>query len=301
MLTVESAPDHVIAVRFTDVLEKADVEVFKRIVDEKLQANTRLGLLLDMSQWSDVSAEAMLNKTWLDLASLEKLRRFGRIAFVSDKQFVWTLAGTLNALVGTTEIMSYAAANHAQGLTSFPIAATRSTAAAQARAHRYGRSRGARFQRNRHCRCRRRQTPAPGPGRGDATGRPDRHAGRCDGLGRLRSCLAGHAWVGRNEARGDQEGPPLRHRRCEAGRGSLPALSQSSCRWRFATLTPANSQTPCVGCSRETACLCQSRRGQGAGFRVQDRDVLWPRAVGSPAFEQVFAGGQHPSAARLAG
>jgi len=117
MLTVESAPDHVIAVRFTDVLEKADVEAFKKIVDEKLQDNTRLNLLLDMSQWSDVSAEAMLNKTWLDLASLEKLRRFGRIAFVSDKQFVWTLAGTMNALVGTTESMSYAAANHAQGLT----------------------------------------------------------------------------------------------------------------------------------------------------------------------------------------
>lgn len=116
MLTIESSPDHVIAVRFTDAIEKPDIETFKSAVGEKLKGGGRVGMLVDMSQWSDITADAMLEETRFELANLENLARFGRMAFVSDKQFIWAVAGAMNALVGTTEVRSFATANHAQAL-----------------------------------------------------------------------------------------------------------------------------------------------------------------------------------------
>jgi hypothetical protein len=116
MLTIESSPHDVIALRFTDVVERADIEALKKTVGMKLQSRERLGLLLDMSQWSDITADAILEHARSELAGLADLARFGRMAFVSDKQFIWAAAGILNALVGTTEVRSFAAASHAQAL-----------------------------------------------------------------------------------------------------------------------------------------------------------------------------------------
>lgn len=50
MLTIESAPSNVIALRFTEVVGRADIEAMKMILRTKLQNRDRLGLLLDMSQ-----------------------------------------------------------------------------------------------------------------------------------------------------------------------------------------------------------------------------------------------------------
>ncbi len=71
---------------------------------------------LYLAQWSDLTADALVADASFEVEIFGRLGRFGRMAFVSDKQFVWALAGLVDALFGDLEVRAFGAASHAQAL-----------------------------------------------------------------------------------------------------------------------------------------------------------------------------------------
>ena len=88
MLTIQKSPEHVLAIRLSGTVEKMEIKRMVKAFNDKLAANDRLGLLIDMSKWSDITGDAMVEDIKFELGLLGKLNRFPRMAIVSDKQFV---------------------------------------------------------------------------------------------------------------------------------------------------------------------------------------------------------------------
>ena len=88
MLTIKKSPEHVLAIRLSGTVEKTEIKTMAKAFNDKLAVNDRLGLLIDMSKWSDITGGAIVEDIKLEFGLLGKLSRFPRMAIVSDKQFV---------------------------------------------------------------------------------------------------------------------------------------------------------------------------------------------------------------------
>lgn len=109
MLTIEQSPKHVLAIRLSGTVGKQDVEMMEKAFSEKLAANDRLGLLVDMSGWSDMTGDAIVEDMKFEFGLLGKLGRFPRMAIVSDKQFVEAIMKFLDPLVPMVSIARFGA------------------------------------------------------------------------------------------------------------------------------------------------------------------------------------------------
>lgn len=110
MIEVYPSPDHVAAFGISGTLTAAEYERVIAEVEAKLARHDRIGVLVDLVGFEDVTAGAGWKDIRYSLGLMGNLRRFPREAVVSDKQWVRVLAGIADPLIPHVEIRAFGSA-----------------------------------------------------------------------------------------------------------------------------------------------------------------------------------------------
>lgn len=127
-----SAPDHVIAMRFSGKMTGDDVEQYKAILENKLDQHAQLALCMDFTGLSDLNADALVEGTQADLQLLGHLNQFTRAAFISDKEWPQVLVRFANPLLPTFEMQVFTPDRREEAVqwaAELPVAPERKTGA----------------------------------------------------------------------------------------------------------------------------------------------------------------------------
>ena len=116
MIEVLASPDHVVALKISGTLDGADYDRIIAEVEAKLARHRRLGVLVDLTQFHDVTAEAAIKDLRYDLKVLFQLNRFPREAIVTDKQWMHAFARVASPLLPFIEIRAFGSGEAAAAL-----------------------------------------------------------------------------------------------------------------------------------------------------------------------------------------
>ena len=101
------APDHVLALRLTGKVTGEDIHAYKRLLDEKLAANDKLGAYLDITGFSDMNADALIEGAKADLELLAHFNKFSRYALVTDKEWPEAIMRFVAPLIPILEMKTF--------------------------------------------------------------------------------------------------------------------------------------------------------------------------------------------------
>jgi len=104
MLKQVPAPDHVIALMLDGKLTGEGIEKYHSILEEKLQQHAQVGIYVDLSGLTDMSANALIEGTKADLQLFSHLKQLHRCAFVSDKEWPHALVFCAQQLFPVLEL-----------------------------------------------------------------------------------------------------------------------------------------------------------------------------------------------------
>lgn len=107
MIEAYPAPDHVAAFRIAGTLDGRDYDQVVATVRDKLSQHDRIGVLVDLTDFDDFTAEAAWKDVRYSLSLIGDLKRFPREAVISDKRWVHTLARIADPLVPHVEIKAF--------------------------------------------------------------------------------------------------------------------------------------------------------------------------------------------------
>lgn len=107
MLEVLTAPDHVAAYKLSGTLTEEDYDRIVADIEAKLDRHERLGLLIDLTGFHDLTLRAGLKDIRYSLGKMWQLRRFPREAVITDKAWIATLAQIASPLVPFIEIRTF--------------------------------------------------------------------------------------------------------------------------------------------------------------------------------------------------
>ena len=110
MIEIYPSPDHVAAFRISGRLTGADYETVSTDVKARLARHQRLGILVDLTDFEDITPEAAWKDIRFSLSLIGDLRRFPREAVISDKQWVRTLAKIADPLLPHVTIRVFGSA-----------------------------------------------------------------------------------------------------------------------------------------------------------------------------------------------
>lgn len=99
-----SAPNHVMALRFSGKLTGQDIKDYKPVLEDKLAKHEQLGVYIDFIGLSDINADALIEGTKADLEFFSHISQFSRCAFVSDKEWPQAMIGFMNPMLPTLEM-----------------------------------------------------------------------------------------------------------------------------------------------------------------------------------------------------
>ncbi len=108
MLEIGQSPANVLALKLTGTIEKRDIQGVEEAMKEKLAANDRIGVVVDMSQCTDMTADAIVEDLKAELSLIDQWHRFPRVALVSDKQFLKALTRFFDPLVPSVDFANFA-------------------------------------------------------------------------------------------------------------------------------------------------------------------------------------------------
>lgn len=109
MITIETPVDNVLGIRLSGTVEVSDIELMEDAFREKLDTGDRFGLVVDTTDWTDITGDALAEDTKFEFGLLRKLNRFPRMALVSDKEFPKAVAKFFDPLIPTVEIRTFTA------------------------------------------------------------------------------------------------------------------------------------------------------------------------------------------------
>lgn len=98
------APDHVIAMHLSGKLTREDIKKYKNVFDEKLSKHEHVGVCVDLTGFSDMSAEAIIEDAKAEVELFAHLNQFNRCALVSDKEWPQAMIGFVAPLFPTFEM-----------------------------------------------------------------------------------------------------------------------------------------------------------------------------------------------------
>jgi hypothetical protein len=87
-----SAPDHVIAFRLSGKLAAEDIQKYKALFDEKFPKHKHVGVYIDLTGFSDMSADAIIEDAKVEFALFSHLNQIVRCAMISDKEWPQAIA-----------------------------------------------------------------------------------------------------------------------------------------------------------------------------------------------------------------
>jgi hypothetical protein len=108
MIEFVQAPDHVFAVRLVGTLTPEDVDRAVSEVEARLQRNERLGMFADLTDFHDVTAEALVKDFKYSFGKFREWKRFPREAVVTNKQWIRTIISLIDPLIPQVEIKTFA-------------------------------------------------------------------------------------------------------------------------------------------------------------------------------------------------
>ncbi len=85
-----------------------EVAAFYKKLTPKLDASDRVGMVIDMTGFDDMTADAIRRDIPLELGLLDQMGKIPRAAFVTDKEFVGAAVAALNPLVPMIEMKVFA-------------------------------------------------------------------------------------------------------------------------------------------------------------------------------------------------
>ncbi len=108
MLKVENAPANVIALRLSGIVTEDDIKAVEMLFADKLKGDQKFGLFVDMSQMQDMTSKAIAEDLKFELGMIGKLKRFPKMAVVSDKQWVAALVKFFDPLIPAVDARVFA-------------------------------------------------------------------------------------------------------------------------------------------------------------------------------------------------
>jgi hypothetical protein len=107
MIEIVPAPDHVFAVKLAGTLTSEDVDEATREIEAKLQKHQRVSVFADLTDFHDVTAEALIKDFKYSFSKFGEWKRFPREAIVTDKNWIATAARLLDPLIPHIEIKTF--------------------------------------------------------------------------------------------------------------------------------------------------------------------------------------------------
>ncbi|TCU07017.1 STAS/SEC14 domain-containing protein [Rhizobium sullae] len=88
MIELITAPDNVAAFRVAGTVTADDYEKVIPAIEEKLGDHEDIGVLADLTDFEDMTADALKRDLQYGLSKLSEFHRFKRAAVISDKQWI---------------------------------------------------------------------------------------------------------------------------------------------------------------------------------------------------------------------
>lgn len=101
-------PHHVLHVRFTGKLTANEVNAYRSTLEAKMKEQSHIGMVVDLTELSDISAEGLSAGIQADMALLSNIDQFYRIALVSDKEWPGVLIDLIQSLLSKPEFKVFA-------------------------------------------------------------------------------------------------------------------------------------------------------------------------------------------------
>jgi hypothetical protein len=109
-------PDQVAAMKISGTLTGPDYDQVISLVEGKLVQHDRIGVVLDLSQFKDVTPEAAWKDIKYDISKVSQLKRFPRLALVTDKEWMRFAVRIADPLIPFSEYRAFDPADRAEAL-----------------------------------------------------------------------------------------------------------------------------------------------------------------------------------------
>lgn len=104
MLKKVTASDHVIALTLDGKLTGEGIQEYRSLLEEKLKQHAQLGLYVDLSSLTDISANALSEGAKADMELFSHINQLSRCAFVADKEWPQIIVSFMKQIFPTLEI-----------------------------------------------------------------------------------------------------------------------------------------------------------------------------------------------------
>ncbi|ARS28480.1 STAS/SEC14 domain-containing protein [Sphingomonas sp. KC8] len=107
MLEILPSPDHVAAYRLAGTLDGDDYDRMIADIEARLARHEKIGVLADLTHFTDITFEAGLKDARYSLSKLFQLNRFPREAVITDRQWIRTMVNVMRPLVPFVELRTF--------------------------------------------------------------------------------------------------------------------------------------------------------------------------------------------------
>lgn len=116
MLKLIPAPDHVIALVLDGKLTGEGVQKYHSVLEEKLQQHAQIGIYVDLTGLTDMSARALIEGTKADLELFKHLKQLNRCAFVTDQEWPQAVIACAQQIFPVLDLKIFPAEHSEQAL-----------------------------------------------------------------------------------------------------------------------------------------------------------------------------------------
>lgn len=116
MIEILPSPDHVVAVRMAGVLQLDDYRRVIAEVEAKLSRHTKIAVMVDLTDFSDITLEALGEDFRYSFGKIFEWGRFPREAIVTDKGWIQGLAKLASPLLPGIEVRAFPSGEQAAAM-----------------------------------------------------------------------------------------------------------------------------------------------------------------------------------------
>jgi len=116
VIRIETPLANVLAIALSGTVEESDVQAMEGAFKDRLDSDDRFGLVVDMSDWTDITADALKEDAKFEFGMLGKLNRFPRMSLISDKKFPRALAKFFDPLLPAVKIRTFSSSEREQAM-----------------------------------------------------------------------------------------------------------------------------------------------------------------------------------------
>lgn len=104
MLEISRTSEQVLDIRVAGMVTSEEVREIGKEIEDRLARHEKLGVVADITDLQDMTADAIAEDMKLELTVLDRLQRFPRMAVISDKQWVAAVMNLVARLLPTIEM-----------------------------------------------------------------------------------------------------------------------------------------------------------------------------------------------------